>query len=92
MHSIQANSKQNSAIDSADDNKTRLIRESNILLPSNPIAVLPAKSTRLTDERLDKFKNVIVNPFLCIESHSLCEIPMACIFPEKVLNAILILS
>ena len=77
MYSIQANYKENSEAYTADCKKTTLISELNILLPSQIIVVLPAKGTTITGTKPDKFTNVIVNPFLCIDSSSLYVIPAA---------------
>ena len=85
-HLIEASSKENSASDSADCNETILISESNILLTFQNMEVLPAKSTSVTGTKLDKFTNVIANPFLYIKNSSLYVIPMVCLFPEKELN------
>ena len=63
VYSIQVNHKENSVIYSADSNKTILISDSNVILPFQTIAMLPAKSTSLTGTMPDKSANEIANPF-----------------------------
>ena len=82
------NSSKDSTIFSTECKESRLISKTNILLPTETIAVVLAKgsNTPSTSRTKDNIANIIANPFLCIESPSLYRIPTVCIFPEKEVN------
>ena len=60
---------------SAECNEVRLINKTNVHLPTQTIAVVLTKSATTTGTK-EKFANVIVNLFLCIESPYLYMIPI----------------